>query len=41
MTSVPTYTCEVAKSGAAQCRRCETKILKGLLRVGKLIDGDW
>ena len=35
------YVAELAKSGAAKCRLCETNILKGLLRVGKLIDGDW
>ena len=35
------YVAELARSGAAKCRLCETNIRKGELRVGKLIDGDW
>ena len=35
------YVTELAKSGAAKCRLCETSIPKGSLRVGKLLDGDW
>jgi len=32
---VPVYVVEVAKSGRAQCKRCDEKIEKKQVRVGK------
>lgn len=37
----PTYIVEVAKSGRAECKKCETKIDNKTVRVGVLVDGEW
>jgi DNA repair protein RAD16 len=37
----PTYIIECAKSGRANCRRCECKIDGKSVRVGLIIEGDW
>jgi DNA repair protein RAD16 len=37
----PTYIVEVAKSGRAECKKCENKIDNKAIRVGVLVDGEW
>jgi hypothetical protein len=39
--SAPEYIVELAKSGRAECKKCESKIEKIELRVGVVIEGDW
>ena len=39
--SAPEYIVELAKSGRAECKKCGEKILKSVLRVGVIIEGDW
>lgn len=38
---IPTYVIEIAKSGRAECRKCENKIGKNELRIGVITEGDW
>ena len=37
----PSYLVELAKSGRAECKRCNTKIADKCVRVGILVEGDW
>jgi DNA repair protein RAD16 len=37
----PVYVIECAKSGRANCRRCDCKIDGKSVRVGLIIEGDW
>lgn len=39
--SAPEYIVELAKSGRAECKKCQSKIEKCDLRVGVIIEGDW
>lgn len=39
--SAPEYVVELAKSGRAECKKCEQKIKKFELRVGVIVEGDW
>ena len=38
---IPSYVLELAKSARAECRRCDTKIVKDQLRVGVIMEGDY
>lgn len=35
------FLAELAKNGATKCRRCEEKVARGEVKVGKVISGDW
>ncbi|KAJ1405421.1 hypothetical protein B484DRAFT_404468, partial [Ochromonadaceae sp. CCMP2298] len=37
----PTYTVELAKSGRAECKRCDSLIANKSVRVGIEMDGEW
>jgi hypothetical protein len=37
----PTYVVEVAKSGRAECKKCDCKIENKTIRVGVLVEGEW
>ena len=37
----PTYVVELAKSGRADCKKCDCKIENKSVRVGVLVEGDW
>jgi hypothetical protein len=37
----PSYLVELAKSGRAECKRCNTKINDKCVRIGILVEGDW
>lgn len=37
----PTYVIERAKSGRAECKKCDDKIAHKELRVGVVMDGEW
>lgn len=38
---LPSYVVELAKSGRAQCKKCDDKIDNKCLRVGVIIEGQW
>lgn len=38
---LPTYIVEVAKSGRAECKKCDCKIENKCLRIGVIVDGEW
>lgn len=40
-TPAPSYLVEIAKSGQALCKKCDTKIEKKNLRIGVIIEGEW
>jgi DNA repair protein RAD16 len=37
----PSYLVELAKSGRAECKRCDEKIENKTLRIGVIVEGDW
>ncbi|RYG64181.1 hypothetical protein EON64_14500 [archaeon] len=37
----PSYLVELAKSGRADCKKCDIKIEHKLLRVGVIVEGEW
>jgi DNA repair protein RAD16 len=39
--AVPSYLVELAKSGRADCKRCDAKIENKSIRVGTIIEGEW
>eukprot|EP01032_Pedospumella_encystans_P014510 gene14510-16657_t len=38
---LPTYIVEVAKSGRAECKKCDCKIENKCIRIGVIVDGEW
>lgn len=38
---IPVYIAELAKSGRAECKKCNTKIQKDELRIGIVTESDW
>jgi DNA repair protein RAD16 len=37
----PTYLVELAKSGRAECKKCDCKIENKSIRIGVTLEGDW
>ena len=38
---LPTYVVEIAKSGRAECKKCDCKIENKNIRIGVIVEGEW